>query len=69
MDSKGVKTIAYVISMVLGIVLIGVPLTLIVWISLKAMGFDFMLRQVVGAEVLYTTISYWTWSLIAALRK
>ena len=67
MDFK--KALPFAIGLIVAVIALGIPLTFIVWFSLKAMGFDFMLRQIVGAEVLYTTILYWTWSFIQALKK
>lgn len=67
MDFK--KALAFAIGLIVAVIALGIPLTFIVWISLRAMGFDFMIRQVVGAEVLYTVFLYWTWSFIQALKK
>lgn len=67
MDFK--KALAFAVGLIVAVIALGIPMTFLVWFSLKAMGFDFAIRQVVGAEVLYTTFLYWTWSFIEALKK
>lgn len=67
MDFK--KAFAFAAALIVAVIALGIPLTFLVWLCLRAMGFDFMIRQVVGAEVLYTIFLYWTWSFIEALKK
>ena len=67
MDFK--KALPFAVALIVATIAIGIPLTFLVWLCLRAMGFDFMIRQVVGAEVLYTIFLYWTWSFIEALKK
>lgn len=67
MDFK--KALVFAIGLIVAVIALGIPMTFLAWICLKAMGFDFVIRQVVGAEVLYTIFLYWTWSFIEALKK
>lgn len=67
MDFK--KALTFAVGLIVAVIALGIPLTFLVWLCLRAMGFDFMIRQVVGAEVLYTIFLYWTWSFIEALKK
>lgn len=60
MKSKGLLTFLLGLTVVLiATALALVPVTLLVWYATKLMGFEFMLRQIIGAEILYTLTIWW----------
>jgi len=69
MISKGLtKFLIGLVAVLIAVALSIVPMTLIVWYATKLMGFEFMLRQIIGAEILFTLTTWWGCSISAAFK-
>jgi len=69
MISKGLtKFLIGLAAVLIAVALSIVPMTLIVWYATKLMGFEFMLRQIIGAEILFTITMWWGRSISAAFK-
>lgn len=62
------KTTIDVIAGLLVIGIIGIPLTALVWLCVRIIGFDASAMQVIGAEILYTIVVWWTYAFVDLLK-
>lgn len=62
------KTAVDVIAGLLVFIIIGVPLTAMVWVCVRMIGFEASAMQVIGAEILYTIVVWWTYAFVDLLK-